>query len=56
VAAARKGFLVIRGHFCQPYVYEGRPFAVVLAQAATITVEASATTTEIARSFALTPG
>ena len=29
------GFLLIRGHFCQPSVYEGRPFAVVRADATT---------------------
>ena len=51
-----KGFLLMRGHFCQPFVYAGRPLAFVRADATTTTDDARAATATIARSFARTPG
>jgi len=48
------GLRLIFGHFCQPSVYAGSPFAVVLADATTATAEQSAATATSATTFVRT--
>jgi hypothetical protein len=43
------GFLLILGHFAYPFVYDGRPFADVLASATTVTAATAATAATITR-------